>query len=233
MKTAAPAGALRAVVTDIEGTTSSIDFVHQTLFPYARSHLRAFLRAHAAESGVARELAAVSQEAGRALSVDEAAGVLEGWIDEDRKATPLKALQGMIWRTGYERGELQGHVYEDTPAWLRRWHEQGLQLYVYSSGSVEAQKLIFGHTAHGDLTPLFSGYFDTRIGAKKDAASYAAIAREIRLPPGTVLFLSDIGAELDAARAAGMKTCQLMRDASAKPADGHAQARDFSGVPLG
>ena len=223
---------IEAIVTDIEGTTSSIDFVHQTLFPYARAHLRTFLHTHADDAEVQRQLAEVAREARRKLSPDEAAEILEGWIAEDRKTTPLKALQGMIWRVGYERGELQGHVYADTPEYLRRWHAQGLKLYVYSSGSVEAQKLIFGHTAYGDLTPLFSGYFDTRIGGKREVLSYRNILADTGHLAGGVLFLSDIGEELDAARAAGLATCQLIRDARAVPFPAHRQARDFGDVSL-
>ena len=222
--------AVRVVVTDIEGTTSSIDFVHQTLFPYARSHLRAFLQAHADDTAVRACLGEVEAIEGRPLSIDEAAAVLERWIDEDRKVTPLKTLQGLIWAQGYAAGELQGHVYDDTPVALRRWHTQGRKLYVYSSGSVEAQKLIFGHTAHGDLTPLFSGYFDTRVGGKREADSYRGILQQIGMPGRDVLFLSDVGEELDAARAAGMQTLQLIRDAKAKPFDTHPQAEDFSAV---
>jgi len=221
---------IQAIVTDIEGTTSSIDFVHQSLFPYAKAHLRAFLRAHAAEPAVAEQIAETSRLEGRALSVEDAAGVLERWIDEDRKLTPLKALQGMIWAQGYAAGALKGHVYPDTAPQLRRWHGQGKRLYVYSSGSVEAQKLIFGHSDAGDLTPLFSGYFDTRIGGKREADSYRAILKELALPGGEVLFLSDVGEELDAAREAGLHTCQLLRDDKAKPFVQHAQARDFSEV---
>ncbi|HUP91275.1 MAG TPA: acireductone synthase [Solimonas sp.] len=223
---------IRAVVTDIEGTTSSIDFVHQTLFPYAKARLREFLRTQARRPEVAAQLNEVAKLEGRQLVLEDAADVLERWIAEDRKATPLKALQGMIWSQGYAAGELEGHVYPDTPVYLRRWHGEGKKLYVYSSGSVEAQQLIFGHTAHGDLTPLFSGYFDTRIGAKREAAAYRAILQEVGLAGEEVLFLSDVGEELDAARAAGMQTCQLIRDEKAKPFPAHPQARDFSEVQL-
>ena len=223
---------IKAIVTDIEGTTSSIDFVHQTLFPYAKAHLRAFLKAQGGNDAVQTALDEVEQIVGRDLSIDEAADVLEQWIAEDRKLTPLKTLQGLVWKTGYEAGELKGHVYTDTPERLRRWHAAGKRLYVYSSGSVAAQQLIFGHTDFGDLTPLFSGYFDTRIGGKRDAASYRAILAEIGLPGDAVLFLSDIGEELDAARAAGMQTCQLLRDAKAVAAPAHPQARDFTEVTV-
>jgi enolase-phosphatase E1 len=221
---------IKAIVTDIEGTTSSIDFVHDTLFPYAKRHLRRFLREQAGDDAVQQALDDVEAIVGRDLSIDEAADVLEQWIAEDRKLTPLKTLQGLIWEIGYRRGELQGHVYADTPDALRRWHAQGCRLYVYSSGSVAAQKLIFGHTAYGDLTPLFSGYFDTHIGGKRESASYRAILSEIGLPGDAVLFLSDIGAELDAAREAGMQTCQLLRDDKAVASDAHRQARDFTAI---
>jgi enolase-phosphatase E1 len=222
---------VKAIVTDIEGTTSSIDFVHQTLFPYARSRLRGFLRDHASDDAVKAVLAEVETIEQRALSHVEAATVLERWIDEDRKVTPLKALQGMIWKVGYEAGELKGHVYPDTPTALRRWHAAGLKLYVYSSGSVEAQKLIFGHTQYGDLTPLFSGYYDTRVGGKREEASYRAILADIRFEAGDVLFLSDVGEELDAARSAGMQTTQLVRDAKCQRAPAHPQVTDFSALP--
>jgi enolase-phosphatase E1 len=223
---------INAIVTDIEGTTSSIDFVHQSLFPYARKHMRSFLRAQAHRPEVVAQLQEVAQLEGRELTVEDAADVLERWIAEDRKVTPLKALQGMIWKVGYENGELKGHVYPDAPKFLRAWFEAGIKLYVYSSGSVEAQKLIFGHTAYGDLTPLFSGYFDTRIGGKRESDSYRKILGELRAASGATLFLSDVGEELDAAREAGLQTFQLLRDQTAKPSPTHRQARDFSGVAL-
>ncbi|HUR42430.1 MAG TPA: acireductone synthase [Verrucomicrobiae bacterium] len=223
---------IKAILTDIEGTTTSIDFVHQTLFPYARERLRKFLREHATDGAVRKELAEVSRLEGRELSLDDAAAALERWIDEDRKVGPLKSLQGMIWRRGYEAGALKGHVYVDAPEYLRLWHQRGLKLYVYSSGSVEAQKLIFGHTEHGDLTPLFSGYFDTRVGGKKESASYKKILLDTGLLGPEMLFLSDIAEELDAARAAGMKTCQLLRDAKALAAVAHPHAKNFAEVRL-
>ena len=222
---------IKAIVTDIEGTTSSIDFVHQTLFPYAKQHLRRYLHAHAEEPNVAAQIAATAALEGRSFAnIDEAADLLERWIAEDRKATPLKDLQGLIWAEGYAAGELSGHVYADTPVFLRQWHAAGKALYVYSSGSEGAQKLIFGHSDAGDLRPLFSGYFDTRIGMKREAQSYRTILERIRQPGEAVLFLSDIGEELDAAREAGMQTCQLLRDARARPFPAHAQAKDFSEV---
>lgn len=224
---------IKAILTDIEGTTSSIDFVHQTLFPYARRRLRSFVNAQAGNEPVAAQLREVASLEGRVLTPDEAATVLERWIDEDRKVTPLKSLQGMIWGEGYAAGELQGHVYPDVPEYLSRWRKAGVQLYVYSSGSVEAQKLIFGHTEYGDLTPLFLGYFDTRIGGKREQTSYDNIRAAIGFAAAEVLFLSDISEELDAAAKAGFKTCQLLRDSKAKPSSQHAHARSFPEVSVG
>ncbi|MGQ0621426.1 MAG: acireductone synthase [Panacagrimonas sp.] len=221
---------MKAILTDIEGTTSSIDFVHQTLFPYARRHLRAFLREHSGDVAVQQLIDDVEAIEHRDLSLNEVTEVLERWIAEDRKFTPLKTLQGMIWKQGYAAGELKGHVYPDAPAALRRWRARGLQLFVYSSGSVEAQKLIFGHTESGDLTPLFSGYFDTRVGGKRESVSYAAILEQIGLPGSEVLFLSDIGEELDAARVAGLNTCQLVRDDKVVRFPAHDGAQDFDRI---
>lgn len=223
---------IRAIVTDIEGTTSSLSFVKDVLFPYARRRLDGFVRAHAAEPAVRAQLDAVGRELGRPLSDDESVAQLARWIDEDRKITPLKALQGMIWEAGYRDGDFQGHVYEDAVRHLRTWQARGIALYVFSSGSVQAQKLLFGYSAFGDLTPLFSGYFDTTIGGKREAESYRRIAAEIGLPPEQILFLSDIREELDAARAAGLHTGWLVRD-GALPADTpHPPARDFDSIVL-
>jgi enolase-phosphatase E1 len=221
---------IKAIVTDIEGTTSALSFVKDVLFPYSRARLADFVHKHCSEPVVRAQLDAVRQVAGRNLDDAGAIQQLIAWIDEDRKITPLKALQGMIWEAGYRQGDFHGHVYEDAVRHLRRWKEQGLHLYVFSSGSVLAQKLLFGHTEYGDLTPLFSGYFDTTIGAKREAESYRAIAREIGLPPMEILFLSDIIEELDAARAAGMKTCWLTRADAGGSDNGHPRARHFDEI---
>jgi enolase-phosphatase E1 len=203
-----------AIVTDIEGTTSSIAFVKDVLFPYARQRLAAFIAQHPAEA--APILAEVRDlEHNPSLTNQQIAALLAQWIDEDRKATPLKALQGLIWAEGYASGELQGHMYEDAVRALRAWHARGIPLYVYSSGSVAAQKLIYGHTAWGDLTPLFSGYFDTRIGGKLEADSYRRIAAEIGKPPARLLFLSDHAGEIAAAHEAGWRTQTIDRDGRA------------------
>ena len=203
---------LRAIVTDIEGTTSSISFVKDVLFPYARKHLPAFVETHADKPEVQHWLHEAAREAGYTeASRTEVIDLLQRWIDEDRKATPLKALQGMIWKEGYANGDYRAHVYPEVPARLRDWRARGLRLFVYSSGSVPAQKLFFGHSEAGDLTPLFSGYFDTETGPKRERSSYAAIADHIGEAPGHILFLSDVIEELDAAVAAGMRTTLLCR----------------------
>ena len=226
---------IRAIVTDIEGTTSSLSFVKDGLFPYARARIAGFVREHAARTEVARALEQardiMAEEQGvdaADLDLERVIAQLERWIDEDRKVTPLKQLQGLIWERGYRDGGLFGHLYPDAVAALRRWHEQGIALYVYSSGSIHAQKLLFGHTVEGDLTPLFKGYFDTTTGGKQDAESYRRIVAAIGLPTAEILFLSDIEAELDAARAAGMQTCQLVREGDLATAAAHRQVRDFS-----
>ena len=154
---------IQAILTDIEGTTSSLSFVKDVLFPYSRAHLADFVRAQAQVPAVRKQLDEVSRLTGRALTNDEASAQLIAWIDEDKKITPLKALQGLIWEAGYKQGDYQGHVYEDAVRQLRAWKQRGLKLYVFSSGSILAQKLLFGHTAWGNLTPLFSDYFDTTI----------------------------------------------------------------------
>lgn len=203
----------RAILTDIEGTTSSIGFVHDVLFPYAKSALPEFVREHCREPDVVALLDDTRSEIGDPeADLEHVIETLLAWIDEDRKATPLKALQGLVWEHGYRAGSFTGHVYDDAVRGLRRWHDAGISLYVYSSGSTRAQQLLFRHSDAGDLTSLFSGYFDTRVGHKRDGASYAAIAEHAGLAPGEILFLSDVAEELDAAETAGMRTIQVVRD---------------------
>lgn len=222
---------IRVILTDIEGTTSSLSFVHDVLFPYASEHLPDFVRAqHQENPAVAEQLNALAEKSGVAREdVDGLIEVLQGWIREDRKETPLKALQGMVWEQGYQQGELKGHIYTDAADYLQRWHDRGLRLFVYSSGSVKAQKLIFGFTTEGDFTPFFSGYFDTRIGGKKEADSYRNILSELGVEAATVLFLSDVEAELEAAEQAGMKTAWLVREGDL-PETERFVARDFAEV---
>jgi enolase-phosphatase E1 len=225
---------ITTILTDIEGTTSSIRFVKDVLFPYARTRLPAFVETHADRPEVQHWLQAAAQEAGLiAATRQELVERLIAWIDEDRKSTALKALQGMIWEDGYASGEYRAHVYPEVPARLRAWKAAGKRLYVYSSGSVAAQKLFFAHTEAGDLTGLFSGYFDTETGPKREAASYRRIAAAIGGPADGIAFLSDVVEELDAAREAGLRTVLLARAPAACPAGGaHPCAADFDAVAI-
>lgn len=222
---------IRAILMDIEGTTSSISFVKDVLFPYAREHIEEFVKTHAQDAEVRGLLGDVAALCGQPLDDAQAVDELVRWIDEDRKLTPLKALQGLVWEAGYRNGDFHGHVYPEVARKLHEWKERGLMLYVYSSGSVRAQQLLFGHTEYGDLTPLFSGYFDTLVGAKQAADAYRKIAGHIELPPREILFLSDVEAELDAACEAGLKTCQLLRE-GAGASERHPHAFDFDEVKL-
>jgi enolase-phosphatase E1 len=192
----------KAILLDIEGTTTSIAYVADVLFPYARERLPAWVPMHREE--IAPVLAG--------MPPGDPVATLLGWMDQDAKETALKHIQGRIWREGYEAGELKGHVYPDTPEALRRWTDAGIRVCIYSSGSVEAQKLIFGHSDAGDLTRYLSGYFDTTTGPKREAASYAAIAAALALDPADILFVSDVSAETDAAKAAGLGALLIDRD---------------------
>lgn len=224
------------ILTDIEGTTSSISFVKDVLFPYARRELPRFVRAHGDEPEVRRWLDAVAAENGGVCQDDMIVETLQGWIDQDRKHTALKALQGLLWREGYERGDYRAHMYPDAAQALRRWHAAGHPIAVYSSGSVAAQKLFFGHSEAGDLAPLVSAWFDTEVGHKRDAESYRRIVQALGRAPSTILFLSDVVEELDAAREAGLRTVLLdRRDDYPQPrtggaAHGHPRVESFADV---
>lgn len=223
---------LSGILTDIEGTTSSLSFVRETLFPYARAALARFVGAHAEVQAIRALLEETRHRAGLpADAPDEVlVTVLERWIDEDQKIAPLKALQGHLWRQGYEQGVFQGHVYADAARALRDWHGLGVPLYVFSSGSVDAQRLLFRYSCLGDLEPLFAGFFDTRTGAKRDPGAYRAISAQTRIPAAGFLYLSDIEEELVAARSAGFQTLLIDRERPCAPAPGARVARSFSEV---
>ena len=229
----------RAILTDVEGTTTPIAFVKDVLFPYARAHIAQFVAARRGTTDVDKALAEVAVTAG-CSSDDDAClvrTVIE-WIDTDSKATALKTLQGMIWAAGYADGSLQAPVYPDAAAGLRRWHARGHPLFVYSSGSTQAQQLLFGHSDQGSLLGLFSGYFDTTSGGKRDVTSYRNIATALARDAAEIVFLSDVTAELDAARAAGMATCWIIRGNDIAPttaelaANTHPIAHDFTQVAI-
>ena len=217
----------RLVLTDIEGTTTAIAFVHRTLFPFIAEALEEFIALHQGVPEVAAVLADVRMAAPGQAPLE----TLRGWMAADAKVTPLKALQGIMWRQGYADGRLRGHLWPDVAPALRAWHAAGTRLAVYSSGSEEAQRLLFGFSEAGDLAPLFEGFFDTRMGMKREVASYTAIAAALGLPPGDILFLSDVAEELDSASQAGMACCQVVRpEDGTQPSARHRQARDFAAV---
>ena len=228
----------RAILTDIEGTTSSISFVKDVLFPYARRALPGFVKAHGDEPAVRKWLDAVAAENGGVCRDEMIVEVLQGWIDQDRKHTALKALQGMIWANGYGNADFTAHVYPDAVPALRAWHADDLSLHVYSSGSVPAQRLFFGHSDAGDHTGLFSSWFDTEVGGKRVAESCRRIAAASGHPAGEILFLSDVVEELDAAREAGLDTVLVDRiedypqPRTGDAANGHRRVESFAGISV-
>lgn len=203
----------RAIVLDIEGTTTPLSFVRDVLFPYARSRIPAVLRTHPPDPQIAALLRGAAEISGAAsLGAEEAVQLFLAWSDSDRKARPLKVLQGILWKQGYIDGSLRSPVYPDVVPALRAWRAQGIDLYVYSSGSVEAQQLLFRNSSEGDLTDYFRGYFDTTMGAKIDGNSYRSIRDAIGYPSGELLFLSDNAAEIAAARSATWRAVLVERD---------------------
>ena len=225
------------ILTDIEGTTSSISFVRDVLFPYARRALPGFVREHGRDPEVRRWLDQVAVENGGVCSDDMIVETLQGWIDEDRKHTALKALQGLVWEAGYRNADFTAPLYPDASAQLRAWREAGHPMAVYSSGSVPAQKLLFAHTDAGDMTEVFDAWFDTAVGHKRDAESYRRIVSTLGRPADEIVFLSDVVEELDAAREAGMRTVLIDRREdypAARLGDathGHERVERFSDIP--
>lgn len=206
---------IKHIITDIEGTTTSVAFVYDVLFPYFKAninglkdlvHIEEVQQAFKATSHLSNKL-----EDRRLTSVDQIIQTLTRWCNEDRKVTPLKDVQGIIWKKGYEEGEIKGHIYPDVLGCLKSWTEQGKTLSVFSSGSISAQKLLFGFSESGDLRPYFIAYHDTNTGTKKDEETYRKITEELDVNPSNTLFLSDIKEELEAAQNAGLQTCQLTR----------------------
>ena len=200
------------ILMDIEGTTSSISFVHETLFPYAKEKMLDFIRLNKEVPEVQDILTKLCAEQASGLSLPAAAELFNKWIDEDKKHGLLKKIQGLIWKEGFESGELKGHLYPEVASVLKDWKGQGIKLGIYSSGSVEAQKLLFKYSIEGDLTDLLSCYFDTGVGHKREVDSYKNIIKELDVEASEVLFLSDISEELDAAKSAGFKVTQLFRE---------------------
>jgi enolase-phosphatase E1 len=234
----------RAILLDIEGTTTPVEFVYEVLFPFARRHVGDFLSRHRLSAEVRADIEALraehraDEEAGReppewreasADSQVESVAAYAHWLmAQDRKSTALKSLQGKVWESGYLAGQLKGQVYADVPPAFARWRVQKRGIYIFSSGSVLAQKLLFAHTAGGDLTKYIDGYFDTNTGAKSDRASYDSIGTSIGTPAAELMFVSDVTAELDAARDAGMRTALCVRPGRPAPEPhGHAVVSTF------
>jgi enolase-phosphatase E1 len=228
---------LRAIILDIEGTTTPIAFVYERLFPYARTNLRRYLETHRGSREYLNIIERLKREHDADLrdgssppewtDVDAAAladsvARYVGWLmDRDRKSPGLKELQGQIWEEGYSTGALVGEVFDDVPAALRRWQARGVEAGIFSSGSVLAQQQLFRHSSAGDLTPLLRWHFDTTIGAKQDPHSYARIAASTGVAASAILFISDVVPELDAARVSGMRTALSVRPGNAPPPAAH------------
>ena len=230
------------VLLDIEGTTTPVDFVVRVLFPDARARVGEFIEAHVADDEVARDLEGLREE----QALDESRGhgpppwdgstaaavAYARWLmDQDRKTTALKSLQGRIWAEGYADGRLRGQVYDDVPPALARWTGDGRRVAIFSSGSVLAQELLFRHSDHGDLTPFLTGYFDTTTGPKVAAESYRRIAASLGASPHSSLFVSDVVAELDAAQAAGFATTLAVRAPPGPAGHGHREVATFDALP--
>ena len=234
-----PAG-IEAVLLDIEGTTTPIAFVYQTLFPYARTHVADYLARHQEDPACRAAVALLGDEYGKEMpdagrpsggkpdaSVPTIVAYVESLMDQDRKSRGLKTLQGLIWEEGYRSGELRGQVFPDVKPALERWRAAGMRISIYSSGSVLAQQLLFQSTNAGDLTPLIDGYFDTTVGPKQSAESYRTIVAQLDVSPAQVLFVSDIERELDAAREAGLTTALCIRTGSASAEGSHVVIQTF------
>jgi len=230
----------RLFLLDVEGTIAPISLVTEQLFPYARAHFPRFLQEHADEPGVISDLTLLAAENAAETDAscprvsapdcwDEAIPYLLWLMDRDRKSTALKSLQGRIWKGGFENGDLKGSLFSDVPPALERWSTEG-HVAIYSSGSVAAQLLLFRHSVYGDLTPLISGYFDTRTGPKTAIASYQSIASAMEVEPREILFFSDAVREVDPAREAGCRTRLVVRDGNAPidDAHGHRRIRTFN-----
>jgi enolase-phosphatase E1 len=219
---------VQAVLCDIEGTTSSLSFVHDVLFPLSYDQMEDFIKENWNSDLIRQELQQIKSE-----DPDEVIKTLRSWINEDRKEGALKSIQGKIWKNAFESGKIRGHVYQDVLPNFRKWRDSNVKICIFSSGSIEAQKLLFRHSEAGDLSQFISSYFDTTTGPKREATSYKKIASELSLPATSILFLSDIQSELDAARNAGMLTTQLLREpATPKNFSGHPIVNSFDEIKL-
>ncbi len=224
---------VKFILTDIEGTTTSVSFVYEQLFPYFRNNIQQIknlLHLEEVKEALEQTQKLALEEGIELGNIDDQIAQLLQWSLEDKKITPLKTLQGILWEAGYKSGEIKGHVYPDVAEALKIWKSNGIDLGVFSSGSVAAQKLIFGYSESGDLTPYFSAYFDTKTGGKRETETYTKIAEILKTAPSEILFLSDIVEELEAAKEAQFQTIQLVRPENT--ANWERYVNDFSEITL-
>ncbi len=221
---------MKTLLFDIEGTTTDIRFVHKVLFPYSLERIESYCRTHSSHPAISEAREVLWKERRQLASLSDVIEAMKLWIRTDRKIGVLKTLQGEIWNEGYKTGAFQGHVYGDVPQAWERWKKDGIRLAIYSSGSVAAQKQIFGYSTAGDLTPLLSEYFDTKVGGKREVKSYQNIAQSLKSDAADITFFSDIKEELDAAQAGGMKTIHVFRDGL--QLSSHRSITTFAGLSL-
>ncbi|MGC8677395.1 MAG: acireductone synthase [Hydrogenobaculum sp.] len=220
---------IKAILTDIEGTTSSISYVKEVMFEYSKIRLKDYIQKHWEEEHIKDIINALSQKLDKNIDLETAVLVFKDFIEKDIKDTLLKELQGHIWEEGFKSGELKGHIYEDAYLKLKELKEKGYKIFVYSSGSIKAQQLFFGYSVYGDITYLFDGFFDTTVGSKKDKNSYIKIASTTEIEPQAFLFLSDVKDEIKASKEAGMNAILVSRD---KPCEEKDCIRDFNDINL-
>ncbi|WP_028116625.1 acireductone synthase [Ferrimonas senticii] len=223
---------IQAIIVDTAGTTTDFGFIKEVLFQYSAAALPAFIEGQQSRFTVASLLQDVRRLSQQPQATNaELTTLLQQWIADDNKATPLKTLQGLIWQQGYLQGDFKGHIYPDAAAQLKRWQAQGKRLYSYSSSSADAQQLLFRYSTEGDLSPLFYGHFDTNMGQKKTAQAYKNILNTISLRPRQVLFISDDLEELNSAAEVGLQTALIRRDQSGFSGK-HPVHREFSTITL-
>ena len=225
---------IKVILVDIEGTISPISFVKDIMFPYSKDKLESYLKKNFDREEIKSIISEIERIEGRKLTLEEVIQILKKWIDEDKKLTPLKELQGFIWEKGFKSGELKAPLFKDAYKKLNEWKKKGYKIYIYSSGSVKAQKLFFSHSEYGNILNLFNGHFDTKVGNKKEKNSYLKIAKELGVKPEEILFLSDSLDEVKAGKEAGLNVIKVSREGETDWIDNLdiKQIRDFSEISV-
>jgi len=228
----------KGILLDIEGTTSSVHFVYDEMFPFAKREIPGYVESHWGEEELVHALNLLAVDAGHeSLAVwcgkeseyqQKKTAIAEAMnqMESDAKATGLKQLQGLVWESGFKSGELQAHIYEDVLPAIQAWSDLDKDIRIYSSGSIGAQKLFFSHTIQGNILPLIRGHYDTTTGPKKEVTSYETIVEQFGLAAEQILFISDIVDELDAAAKAGLQTALSSRPRNAEQPAGHSRPCD-------